>query len=352
MKNAFKKILEYIIPQRIALQVGSRNTCLMDEEGNIECLLTTVFEEGEEHSGKYLCAGGFWCHTEGLYRYLWPICRREVCNNLEASSFFFKYIFSRLFHFKPLRIYSSVSPGTTDMDFRGLVDAVLSSKQVKKASFVFEPIAAAIGMGIDMQKENYILDIGHTSSVFSVVSDYKVKYAHGIYSPCICDEVLFALKNVMMENNIRVSERKLLRIMRTIKDEDEYIVYGPNPYSTVPIQFTITREQIIACYSPMIMSIIDKVKSFMKEKNLSFSADSPLYLIGGGSCLAGISKIFAEQGINIVIPENSDRVIVKGLHRIAMNKCGYPIDREKVVFREVKSFKQVRNVRRLLPLYD
>ena len=102
----------------------------------------------------------------------------------------------------------------------------------------------------------------------------------------------------------------------------------------------------------MIMSIIDKVKSFMKEKNLSFSADSPLYLIGGGSCLAGMSEIFAEQGINVVIPENSDRVIVKGLHRIAMNKCDYPIDREKVVFREVKSFKQVRNARRLLPLYD
>ena len=92
MKNAFKKILEYIIPQRVALQVGSRNTCLMDEEGNIECLVTTVFEEGKEHSGKYLCAGGFWCHTEGEYRYLWPICRREVCN-VEASSFFFKEIF-------------------------------------------------------------------------------------------------------------------------------------------------------------------------------------------------------------------------------------------------------------------
>ena len=352
MKNAFKKILEYIIPQRIALQVGSRNTYLMDEEGNIECLLTTVFEEGKEHSGKYLCAGGFWCHTEGSYRYLWPICRREVCNNLEASSFFFKYTFSRLFHFKPLRIYSSVSPGTTDIDFRGLVDAVLSSKQVKKASFVFEPIAAAIGMGLDIEKENYILDIGHTSSMFSVISNNRVKYAHDIYSPCICDEVLNALKRVMMENNIRVSEGMLLRILTTIKDKEEYVVHGTNSVTALPMQFTITREQVISCYSPTIRSIIDRVKSFMKEKKLSFSAESPLYLIGGGSCLAGISKIFAEQGINVVIPENSDRVIAKGLHRIAMNKCNYPIDREKVVFREVKSFKQVRNARRLLPLYD
>lgn len=351
MKNAFKKIFEYFIPQRIALQVGSRNTCLMDEEGNIDSLLTVVDEVGIPYSGKYLRAGELHHYTEGDSHFLWPICRREVCD-VEASSFFFKDIFSRRFHFKPLHIYSSVSPTTTEMDFRGLVDAVLSSKQVKKASFVFEPIAAAIGMGLDIQKENYILDIGHTSSVFSVVSDYKVKYVHGIYSPCICDELLYALKNVMMENNIRVSERMLLRILRAIKDKDEYVVHGPNRVTALPMQFTITRKQVISCYSPMIMSIIDKVKAFMSEKNLSFSTESPLYLIGGGSCLAGIAEIFVEQEINVVIPEDSDTVIAKGLHKIAMNKCDYPIDRDKVVFREVKSFKQVRDARRLLPLHD
>lgn len=351
MKNAFKKIFEYFIPQRIALQVGSRNTCLMDKEGNIDSLLTVVYEVGEEHSGEYLAAGDIHCYAEGESRYLWPICRREVCN-VEVSSFFFKYIFSRHFRYKPLHIYSSVSPATPEVGFRGLVDAVLSSKQVKKASFVFEPIAAAIGMGLDIQKESYILDIGHTSSMFSVISDCRVKYAHDIYSPCISDEVLNALNRVMMENNIRVSERMLLRILRVIKNEDKYTVHGPNPITAVPMQFTITREQVISCYSPMIRSIIDKVKAFMSEKNLSFSTESPLYLIGGGSCLTGIAEIFAEQGINVVIPENSDTMIAKGLHKISMNKCDYPIDRDKVVFREVKSFKQVRDARRLLPPHD
>ena len=351
MKNTFKKILEYFIPQRIALQVGSGNTCLMDEEGNSDSLLTVVDEVEKPYSGKYLRAGELHHYTEGRVRSFWPICRREVCN-LDASSFFFKDIFSRCFRYKPLHIYSSVSPGTTEVYFRRLVYAVLSNKQVKKASFVFEPIAAAIGMRLDIEKENYILDIGHTSSIFSVTSDSRVKYAHSIYSSCLSDELLYELKRVMMENNIRVSEAVLRRIPWVIKDEDKYIVHDPNPNTAEPMQLTITRKQVVACYSSTIMSIIDKVKDFMKEKNLSFSAESPLYLIGGGSCLAGISKIFAEQGINVVIPENSDRVIVKGLHRIAMNKCDYPIDREKVVFREVKSFKQVRNARRLLPLYD
>lgn len=351
MKNAFKKIFEYLIPQRIALQVGSRNTCLMDEEGNIDYSLTTVLEYGEEHSGKYLGAGSDLICTGSPSRFIWPICRREVCD-VEASSFFFKDIFSRHFRYKPLHIYSSVSPATTEVYFRRLVDAVLSGRQVKKASFVFEPIAAAIGMRLDIQKDNYILDIGHTSSIFSVISDSRVKYAHDIYSPCISDEVLNALKRVMKENNIRVSEAVLRRIPWVIKDKDEYVVHGPNPNTAEPMQFTITREQVISCYSPMIRSIIDKVKAFMSEKNLSFSAESPLYLIGGGSCLTGIAESFAEQGINVVIPENSDTMIAKGLHKIAMNKCDYPIDRDKVVFREVKSFKQVRDARSLLPPHD
>lgn len=351
MKKRIKKLLEYIIPQRIAVQLGSRNTCFMNEEGNIENLLTTVFEDGKEYSGKYLCAGDFWCHTEGLYRYLWPVCRREV-TNIEAASFFFKYLFSKLFHYKPLRVYSSVSTGTSEGDFRGLVYSILSNRQVKNASFVFEPIAAAVGMGLDIQREIYILDIGHTSSVFSIISDCKVKFAHGIYSPCICDEVLYALKMKMVDNNILVSERMLIRILRTIKDKGKYVVHGPNPKTALPMQFEITREQVFSCYSPMIKSIINRVKAFMKEKNLSFSVESPLYLIGGGSCLAGISEIFAKQGINVVIPEDSDRVIARGLQKIAMNKCAYPIDREKVVFCEVKSPKQVRNAQRLLPLRD
>lgn len=353
MKNAFKKIFEYFIPQRIALQVGSWNTCLMDEEGNIDSLLTIVYEVGIPYSGKYLLAEELhaFTHANRITRILWPIYRREVCN-VGFFSFFFKDIFSRHFRFKPLHIYSSVSPATTEVYFRRLVDAVLSGRQVKKASFVFEPIAAAIGMGIDVQKENYILDIGHTSSIFSVISDGRVKYAHDIYSPCISDEVLNALKRVMRENNIRVSEAVLRRILWVIKDEDKYTVHGPNPVTALPMQFTITREQVISCYSPIIRSIIDKVKAFMSEKNLSFSAESPLYLIGGGSCLAGMAEIFAEQGINAVIPEDSDTVIAKGLHKIAMNKCDYPINREKVVFREVKSFKQVRDARRLLPLHD
>ena len=353
MKSVFKKLQEYFIPQRIALQLGSWNTCLMDEEGNIDSLLTIVYEVGEPYSGKYLRAEELHAFTQAnrRTRILWPICRREVCN-VEASSFFFKELFSRHFCFKPLHIYSSVSPATTEVDFRGLVDAVLSGRQVKKASFVFEPIAAAIGMRLDIQKDNYILDIGHTSSIFSVITDNKVRYAHPIYSPCLSDELLYELRRVMKENNICVSEAVLRRIPWVIKKEDQYTVHGPNPVTALPMQFTITREQVIECYSPMIKSIINKVKDFMKEKNLSFSAESPLYLIGGGSCLAGIAEIFAEQGINVVVPEDSDEVIVKGLHKIAMNKCDYPIDRDKVVFREVKSFKKVRDVRRLLPLYD
>ena len=351
MKSAFKKLLEYFIPQRIALQLGSRNTCLIDEDSNIDHLQTIVFEEGELHSGKYLRVGSLQIHTEVESRFLWPICRREVCN-VEVSSFFFKDIFSRRFRFKPLHIYSSVSPDTTEVDFRGLVDAVLSCKQVKKASFIFEPIAAAIGMGLDIEKESYILDIGHTSSIFSVISDNRVRNAHAIYSPCLSDDLLYELKRVMMENNIRVSEAMLGRIPWVIKDEDKYTVHGTNSVTALPMQFTITRKQVIACYSPMIMNIIDKVKDFMKEKDLLFSAESPLYLIGGGSYLVGIAEIFAEQGINVVIPEDSDEVIAKGLHKIAMNKCDYPIDRDKIIFREVKCFKKVRDARRLLPLRD
>lgn len=339
MKNVLDKLLKYIIPQRIALQIGSWKTYIIGEDGDVKDLQSSVIVE--KKSEKNLVAGyDFVCIDRGLANWhkVWPIMRREVVR-FEDACFYFNYIFSKYFYRKSLHIFSSVSPCTMDVEFRALIDAIFSSRQVSKASFVFEPIAAAIGMGLDLQREIYILDIGHTASIFSVISDNELKYAHDIYSPCIRDEALSALERIKIEKRIHISKRQLMHILSTIKEKDTCLVYALNAFTHEPMNFEMTREQVISYYSPTIMSLIDKVKAFMIEKDISLSAESPLYLIGGGSCLAGIREMFAEAGLEVIIPKDSNRVIALGLHKIALEKFDHSIDREKIVFKDIKSIK-------------
>lgn len=44
--------------------------------------------------------------------------------------------------------------------------------------------------------------------------------------------------------------------------------------------------------------------------------------------------MFAEAGIEIIIPKDSDKVIALGLHKIAQEKFDYSIDRKNVIFKE------------------
>ena len=93
MKNALKKLLEYIIPQRIALQIGSWKTYIVEENGDFEDLESSVIVE--EEFGKNMFAGvEYVCINKGLVNWhkVWPINRREVVR-FEDAYFYFKYIY-------------------------------------------------------------------------------------------------------------------------------------------------------------------------------------------------------------------------------------------------------------------
>ena len=79
MKSLLKKLLKYIIPQRIALQIGSWKTYIVEEDGNVKDLQSSVIVE--EKFGKNMVAGiDSVCIDRGLVNWhkVWPITRREV----------------------------------------------------------------------------------------------------------------------------------------------------------------------------------------------------------------------------------------------------------------------------------
>ena len=85
MKSLLKKLLKYIIPQRIALQIGSWKTYIIGEDGDVKDLESSVIVE--EKFGKNMVAGvDFVCIDRGLVNWHkeWPIKRREVARFEDA----------------------------------------------------------------------------------------------------------------------------------------------------------------------------------------------------------------------------------------------------------------------------
>ena len=328
--KGIKMFLAYIIPQHIAIQIGSHDTFLVKEDGVVENIESSVVE----FLGKkeYLYAGCkhfcFGLHRP-TYMKTWPISL-GMCRDFGALAFFFKYVLARRFHYSPLHIYCSISPYFAEDNVKLFRKAIMSSWQVTKISFVLNPIAAAIGMGLDLRNQSVnILDIEFDTCTLSIITGYNIDFSSNIGGKTMKDNLVSEF-NIKLGIPIRYSTIDLYDKIKNMHEGEGLAIL--NRYGMMHL----TRDELITCYSPIIMSIIDGVKAIMKDKKISFTSDSPLYLVGGGSCFEGIADIFAENGIEVVIPDNSNEIVAIGLHKIAIDKCDYPICKERVILKKRK----------------
>jgi len=223
--------------------------------------------------------------------------------------------------FKP-RVMICVPSGVTEVERRAVEDAAMQAG-ARKTYIIEEPIAAAIGAGIDITKAcgSMVVDIGGGTTDIAVISlggtvvSSTTKIAGDKFDEAI-------IRYMRKKHNIMIGERTAEEVKIKIgtvfprPEEVSMDVRGRNLVSGLPKTITITSSEIMEALEEPVSSIIDAVHSVLERTPPELSADISdrgIVMTGGGSLVYGFDKLLQHKtGIDVIIAEDAVSCVALG----------------------------------------
>ena len=223
--------------------------------------------------------------------------------------------------FKP-RVIICVPSGITEVEERAVVDAGLQSG----ASHVYlieEPVAAAIGAGIDITKPegHMVVDIGGGTSDIAVISlkggveSASIKVAGDQFNEAI-------VKYMRRKHNILIGERTAEQMKMQIgcvfpKEEETTIeIKGRCLMTGLPKTITVTSTEMLEAFEEPVERILEAIHGVLERTPPELVADianNGIVMTGGGSLVDGFDKLItARTGIHTVVAENAISCVAIG----------------------------------------
>ena len=247
-----------------------------------------------------------------------------------------KQVNTRNHLFSPsLRMVIGVPSGSTEVELRAVRDSAEHAGG-RDVYLIFEPMAAAIGIGIDVEapEGNMIVDIGGGSTEIAVISLGGIVSNNSIRTAG--DDLTEDIREYMSrQHNVKVSERMAERIkinvgaaLTELGDDapEDYIVHGPNRITALPMEVPVCYQEVAHCLEKSISKIETAILSALENTPPELYADivhNGIYLSGGGALLRGLDKRLTDK-INIPfhIAEDPLHAVAKvstGMQRIFRN---------------------------------
>ena len=223
-----------------------------------------------------------------------------------------------------LRMVICIPSGITEVEMRAVKD---SAERVngKEVYLIHEPMAAAIGIGIDIMqpKGNMIVDIGGGTTEIAVIAlggivcDKSVKIAGDVFT----NDIVYYMRT---QHNLYVGERtaEKIKIQIGAATEDlevppeEMNVQGRDLLTGKPKEVKIGYREIAKALDKSILRVEDAVMETLSQTPPELAADiynTGIYLAGGGSMLRGLDKRLSQKtDLPVYIAEDPLRAVVRG----------------------------------------
>ena len=224
-----------------------------------------------------------------------------------------------------LRMVIGVPSGSTEVELRAVRDSAEHAGG-RDVYLIFEPMAAAIGIGIDVEapEGNMIVDIGGGSTEIAVISLGGIVSNNSIR--IAGDDLTADIQEYMYrQHNVRVGERMAERIkiavgaaLSDLGDDapEDYIVCGPNRITALPMEVPVNYQEIAHCLEKSIAKIETAILSALEKTPPELAADisnSGIVLTGGGALLYGIDKRIEDRtGIKVIIADDPKSCVAIG----------------------------------------
>ncbi len=201
-----------------------------------------------------------------------------------------------------LRMVIGVPSGSTEVELRAVRDSAEHSGG-RDVYLIFEPMAAAIGVGLDVEapEGNMVVDIGGGSTEIAVISLGGIVTNNSIR--VAGDDFTADIKEYMSrQHNVLVSERMAERIKETVGSAltdlgenapEDYIVHGPNRITALPMAIPVCYQEIAHCIDKSVAKIETAVLGALEKTPPELYADivkNGIWLTGGGALLRGLDK--------------------------------------------------------------
>ena len=223
--------------------------------------------------------------------------------------------------FKP-RVIICVPSGVTEVEERAVIDAGLQAG-ASKVHLIEEPLAAAIGVGIDISQPygSMIVDMGGGTSDVAVISlggivtSKSIKVAGDKFNEAI-------VKYIRKKYNVLIGERTAEDLKIHIgcvykrKDNPTMDVRGRSLVSGLPKTITVASTEILEALSETVTEIIDAIKSVLEKTPPELIGDISargIILTGGGALVYGMDQLIEmETGIRTIIADDAESCVALG----------------------------------------
>lgn len=244
--------------------------------------------------------------------------RQGVISDYTVTEKMLSYFINRtvgksIFGRKP-RISVCVPSGATEVEKKAVEDATYQAG-AREVSIIEEPVAAAIGAGIDIAKPcgNMIVDIGGGTADIAVISlggvvvSTSIKVAGDDFDEAI-------VRYMRKKHNLLIGERTAEDIKINIgtvykRPENATMdVRGRNLVTGLPKTVTVTSEETEEALREPAYQIVDAVHNVLERTPPELAADISdrgIVLTGGGSLIQGLEELIeSKTGINTMTAED------------------------------------------------
>jgi rod shape-determining protein MreB len=229
------------------------------------------------------------------------------------------------------RIMVCIPSGVTGVEERAVRQAAIQAG-AKHAALIEEPLAAALGAGIDIAQPNgsMVIDIGGGTTDIAVLSLGGIVVSKSLrVGGDKFDEAI--IRYIRREFNLMIGERTAEEIKihmgtayPTLKrDYSDYEIRGRDLISGLPKNLKVSAQQTYEALHESIEAVVSSVKEVLERTPPELAADimhKGIVMTGGGSLLHGLNNLIArETGLPVYIAEEPISCVALGTGKALAN---------------------------------
>ena len=223
-----------------------------------------------------------------------------------------------------MRMVFCIPSGITEVEKRAVQDSAEHAGG-KEVYLIHEPMAAAIGIGVDVEEPmgNMVIDIGGGTSEIAVIAlggivcDKSIRVAGDDFTNDI-EEYMRRQHNILIGE--RTAEQIKIEVGAALPElenpPEDYAVRGRDLMTGIPKEIYVSFKEIAHALDKSISKIEEAILSALEMTPPELSADiykTGIYLAGGGSMLRGLDKRISQKTkLPVHIAEDPLRAVVRG----------------------------------------